>query len=60
MGMGNVIADDETPVPLTTLDLRADEVGRRAIHKLFDLQSPVGKLPMRHVVTPQLIIRDSA
>lgn len=60
VGMGNVIADDETPVPLTTLDLRADEVGRRAIHKLFDLQSPVGKLPMRHVVTPQLIIRDSA
>lgn len=60
VGMGNVLAPDDCPLPLTTIDLRAQEVGRLAAKKLQDLQSSGGRLPLRQEVVPNLVIRRSS
>ncbi|MBN1670595.1 MAG: substrate-binding domain-containing protein [Kiritimatiellae bacterium] len=60
VGFGNVLHEEETPVPLTVVDPHSDRVGRAAMDMLQRLMR--GEQPGRHRVKirPELVVRASS
>ena len=60
VGMGNVLGAEEVPLPLTTIDLRAEQLGEQAAQMLDRLRQDVTDGPLREVLLSRLIVRESA